>query len=163
MRLLFLLLPVLLWSCQPSTADTAETEADAPAETTAPAPTAVPSYPSITPEKMKYLWDNCDYVDFVFYATNFSMSQSNQAAVRSTLSGVSTTPARTLAECQPVGRLFFQVDGENAEEADLFFGGNCLYYLFLENGTYTYGNQLTESAMAFYERIFTQVSTQPAQ
>ena len=118
-------------------------------------------YPSITEEKMRNLYDNCDYIDYVFYGTNFSMSQNQQPAIRSTLGGISTTPAKVLASCQPVGRVFFMIDGQNVEEADLFFGQTCLYYLFLENGTYAYGNQLTESGYAFYQRIFEQASTQP--
>lgn len=144
------------------------TEAPAEETTTTETTTTPPTtdeavtqpYPSITGEKMRHLYDNCDYIDYVFYGTNFSMSQNQQSAIRSTLSGISTSPASVVASCQPVGRVFFMIDGENVEEADLFFGGSCLYYLFLENGTYSYGNQLTESGFAFYQRIFEQVSTQ---
>ncbi len=132
-----------------------------PTETTT-TPAATAAYPSITAEKMRYLWDNCDYVDFIFYETNFSMSQNDQNAIRSTLSGVSTAVADVRASCKPVGRVFFQVDGQNASEADLFFGGECLYYIFLENGTYAYANQLTEGGFNFYKNIFEQVSTQAA-
>ena len=150
-----------------SATDKATDSATATTETTTTPPTtseAVSSpYPSITQEKMMNLYENCDYIDFVFYGTNFSMSQNQQPAIRSTLGGVSTTPAKVVASCQPVGRVFFQIDGQNAEEADLFFGGSCLYYLFLENGSYAYGNQLTEEGFAFYTKIFEQASTRPAQ
>jgi hypothetical protein len=169
MRFIFLslLLTSLLFSqCQSGTADqnqeTATTEAPAtPAPVTTEAPTT--PYPSITQEKMMYLYDNCDYIDFVFYTTNFSMSQNTQAAVRTTLGTVSTTQAKVLSSCQPIGRVFFQVDGQNAAEADLFFGGACLYYLFLEDGTYKYGNQLTEGGMGFYQKIFQQAAGQGGQ
>ena len=159
-----LLLASLLCSqCQSGTTDQhqEETQTEAPtaaAPTTTEAPTS--PYPSITQEKMMYLYDNCDYIDFVFYTTNFSMSQNTQAAVRTTLGTVSTTPAKVLSSCQPIGRVFFQVDGQNAAEADLFFGGACMYYLFLENGTYTYGNQLTEGGFGFYQKIFQQAAGQ---
>ena len=109
---------------------------------------------------MRNLYDNCDYIDFVFYNTNFSMSQNQQAAIRSTLGTVSTTPAKVLDKCQPIGRVFFQIEGKNAEEADLFYGGDCLYYLFFKDGKYAYGNQLTEGGLAFYQKIFANVSTQ---
>lgn len=148
-------------------ADSEETTTTETTPTTTTPPTTTETvtspYPSITQEKMLYLYENCDYVDFVFYGTNFSMSQNKQDAIRNTLGGVSTTPAKVVDSCTPVGRVFFQVDGVNAEEADLFFGGSCLYYLFLENGSYAYGNQLTEGGYGFYQRIFEQVSTQPAQ
>lgn len=139
-------------------ATTEETSTTTPPTTTEAVSTP---YPSITEEKMRNLFENCDYIDYVFYGTNFSMSQNQQSAIRSTLGGISTTPAKVLASCQPVGRVFFMIDGQNVEEADLFFGGSCLYYLFLENGTYAYGNQLTESGFGFYQRIFEQVSAQP--
>jgi len=130
-----------------------------PAAPAAPA-LAATQYPSVTEAIMKNLYDNCDYIDFVFYNTNFSMSQNQQAAIRSTLGTVSTTPATVLANCQPIGRLFFQIDGKNAEEADLFYGGDCLYYLFFKDGKYAYGNQLTEGGLTFYQKIFANVSTQ---
>ncbi|RME94520.1 MAG: hypothetical protein D6772_14450 [Bacteroidetes bacterium] len=173
MRLLAfcLLLATVLWQCndkQTNTTDSATTQTSSPSVPTsasATAPVASQPYPSISSEKMKYLWDNCDYVDFIMYGTNFSMSQKEQAAIRATLAGISTTPAQVLSNCQPVGRVFFQVDGQNAAEADIFFSldGNCLYYLFLENGAYTAGNQFTQQAVNFYQQVFTQVSTQAAE
>jgi hypothetical protein len=166
MRFIFfslLLVGLLCSQCQSGATDQNQDEAQTKTPTTAaPTTTEAPTspYPSITQEKMMYLYDNCDYVDFVFYTTNFSMSQNTQAAIRTTLGTVSTTPAKVLSSCQPIGRVFFQVDGQNAAEADLFFGGACLYYLFLENGTYTYGNQLTEGGMGFYQKIFQQAAGQ---
>jgi hypothetical protein len=150
-----------LFQCQPST-DTNGQEADATgeeAQAAAAAPQVV-SYPSISQEKMMYLYENCDYVDFVLYNTNFSMSQGDQAAIRATLSGVSTKPAQVPSSCQPVGRVFFQVEGVNVEEADLFFGGQCLAYVFYEDGKYAYGNQMTQSGLDFYTKIFSQVQIQ---
>lgn len=166
--LCLIVLSILLFHCESNTG--AATGEEASTETTTPAPStttppttteAVSSpYPSITEEKMRYLYDNCDYIDFVFYGTNFSMSQNEASGIRSTLGGISTTPAKVLASCQPVGRVFFQVDGQNVEEADLFFGESCLYYIFLENGSYAYGNQLTEGGFKFYQNIFARASTQ---
>lgn len=120
----------------------------------------VANYPSISAEKMKYLYDNCDYIDFIFYDLDFSMSQDQKPAIIQTLRGVSTTPGRIDASCKPVGRVFFQVEGVNAVEADLFFGGACLYYIFFEDGQYAYSNQMTQESASFYQQIFTQVSTQ---
>lgn len=161
LSLLLFLVTCCLFQCKnekPSTPTTVAptTTAAAPAVTRTP-------YPSISQEKMLYLYDNCDYVDFVFYATNFSMSQNQQPAIRATLSGISTAPAEALSTCSPVGRVFFQVDGKNEAEADLFFGGDCLYYLWFEEGQYKYGNRLSESGFNFYKQIFESVTTQKAQ
>ncbi|WP_367393109.1 hypothetical protein [Lewinella sp. LCG006] len=170
MRIIFfsLLIAGLFCSqCQSGATDQNQETAQTETATTVPAPatteTPTTPYPSITQEKMMHLYNNCDYIDFVFYSTNFSMSQNTQAAIRTTLGTVSTTPAKVISSCQPIGRVFFQIDGQNAEEADLFFGGACMYYLFLENGTYTYGNQLTEEGFGFYQKIFQQAASQGGQ
>lgn len=162
--LLALLLGLLAASCGGSGSterNTATPPPDAapPVAAAAPAAAAVPTspYPSISVEKMKYLYDNCDYIDFVFYNTNFSMSQDQKPAIQATLSGVSTTPARVLGSCKPIGRIFFQTQGKGAAEADIFFGGDCLYYLFVdEKGAYVAGNQLTQGALDFYQKVFAQ-------
>ena len=134
-----------------------------PVSTTAAPTQAVATYPSITEEKMKYIYENCDYIDFIFYETDFSMSQNQRPAIIQTIGGVSTTPAPIDASCKPVGRLFFQVQGTNALEADLFFTGTCMYYIFLENGTYAYANLMTPQAATFYQKIFAEVSTKRPQ
>ncbi len=115
------------------------------------------TYPSISSETMKMLWDSCDYIDFIFYHTNFSMSQNQQPAIRTTISGVSTMPAVINAACQAVGRIFFQVDGVNAMEADIYLGPDCFYYVFLENGQYAYANYMTEEGRGFYQNMFNQI------
>lgn len=159
--LLFTVASLLFAGCSGSTTEKSATTPP-PATTTPTAPetaaaeTPTTPYPSITADKMKYLYDNCDYIDFVFYSTNFSMSQDQKPAIQTTLSGVSTTPARVVASCKPIGRIFFQVDGQSAAEADIFFGGPCLYYLFLEDGNYVAGNQLTQGALEFYQKVFAQ-------
>lgn len=160
-----LLIGLLFFQCdsQPKENENQTNTAETETQQQAVAPVSSPQYPSITAEKMKFLWDNCDYVDFVFYETNFSMSQKEQNAIRTTLSGVATAVAEVLPSCKPVGRVFFQVDGQNKEEADLFFGGDCLYYIFFENGQYAYANQLTQSGFKFYKNIFEQVKTQNPQ
>ncbi len=156
-----LVLSLLLTSCGGGAAEQNTPPPAPPATTSTADTTAVEAptspYPSIAAEKMKYLFDNCDYIDFVFYSTNFSMSQDQKPAIQTTLAGVSTTPARVVASCKPIGRIFFQVDGQGVAEADIFFGGPCLYYLFLEDGKYVAGNQLTQGAMEFYQKIFAQV------
>lgn len=163
-NLLTVIFIATLFQCQPSTKTNSEEETTTSTSTQAAAPAAeLTTYPSITQEKMMYLYENCDYIDFVFYSTNFSMSQGDQAAIRATLSGVSTDGARVASTCQPIGRVFFQVDGVNVEEADLFFGGECLSYVFYQDGKYAYGNQLAQSGFDFYQKVFAQVTTQQAQ
>ena len=158
MRYLFFLClsTACLLQCQSNaTSEANQAEETATATTTENTGEAV--YPSISTETMRMLWDNCDYIDFVFYNTNFSMSQNQQPAIRTTISGVSTTPALIKPTCQAAGRIFFQVDGANALEADIYLGPDCFYYVFLENGEYAYANFMTEQGRGFYDNIFSQI------
>lgn len=155
-----LALSLLFAACQGTATDSSQEEqtgTEEQAQTSAPTATATPQYPSVAEEKMKMLWDKCDYVDFVFYATNFSMSQNQQPAIRTTLQGISTLVPTINPSCQPIGRIFFQIEGVNEAEADIFIGQDCLYYLWLENGQYTYANMMTEKGVEFYQNIFAQV------
>lgn len=123
-----------------------------------PAPVAgTTPYEPLPIERLEYLFFNCDYIDYVFYATNFSLSQSEQAAIQTTLAAVGADAPTIYDFCKPIGRIFFQVDGQNAEEADIYLSEQCLYYLWMENGKPAYANLMTENAVKFYANIFQQV------
>lgn len=158
-----IILSLFLFQCGNTDSASTDKKADTTASTqqAAPVKTTSSPYPSIGAEQMQYLWNNCDYVDYVFYHTSFSMNQAEQGAIRATLAGVSTQVADIDANCQPVGRVFFMVDGQNIEEADIFFGGNCFYYIFYKDKQYAYANKMTEQGINFYKNVFTQVQTQP--
>jgi hypothetical protein len=148
-----LLLAWVSWQCQPAAPqnDSGATEA-----TTTTQAQGTPQYPSIPASTMQYLAENCDYVDFIFYRANFSMSQSTASAIRNTLAGISTQLPVINPDCPATGRIFFQVEGVNAVEADFFIENGCAYYIFLENGQYTYANKMTEQGMAAYLNIIKQ-------
>lgn len=133
----------------------------APAETpAAPATAASATYPSIAGETVKMLWDKCDYIDFVFYYLNFSMSQKVQNSIRATIAQISTAVPEIDPNCQPIGRIFFQSEGVNIMEADIFYSNGCAYYIFYEDGKYAYANRMLPTAEKFYDNIFKQVQGQ---
>ena len=158
MRYLFFLFlsAACLLQCQPSGASEAD-QSEQETTTATTENTGQATYPSISSETMKMLWDSCDYIDYIFYNTNFSMSQNQRPAIQASIAGISTTPALIKPTCQAVGRIFFQVEGVNAMEADIFLGPDCFYYVFLENGQYAYANMMTEEGRGFYANIFNQV------
>jgi hypothetical protein len=119
--------------------------------------TTLPGYPQ---EKVKLLFDSCDYIDVIFYYEDFSLNQKNQTDIRKMLNYISSNAPQTLnATCQPIGRIFFQVKGRNEAEADIFFQNECLYYLFYENGKYAYANNFTQGGVNFFSKIFAQVNS----
>ncbi|MCB0631935.1 MAG: hypothetical protein R2824_03595 [Saprospiraceae bacterium] len=163
---LYLLLSLIsiAYSCQNQgdtgqTANTTETtEAAGTSDPTAPE--LDKPYPSLPPERMVALYNNVDYIDFVFYYTNFSMNQSDNASIKATLSNVSADVPGIDPACQPIGSLFFQSKGQELIQAELYFTENCVYYVWLENGQRTYANKMTPNGFKFYERVFTQAGGQ---
>lgn len=166
--ILVLFLSLGLWACQGGQTDqsasstpSATPSAEAPADnTTASANAGTATYPSIPAEKVKMLWDNCDYVDFVFYYLNFSMSQKVQNSIRQTIAHISTEVPLIDPNCQPIGRLFFQSQGKNISEADIFYSNGCAYFVFYEDGKYAYANKMHPNGTKFYDNIFKQVQAQ---
>lgn len=164
-QLIFIsILAVFLWACgsETDTEKTPETSTPANTESTTADPnTTANTLPGYPQEKVKVLFDSCDYVDVIFYYESFSINQSTPKDIRGMLNYVSTSVPQTLnAGCQAVGRIFFQIQGRNAAEADIFFQQDCLYFLFYENGKYTYANNLTQSGVNFFSNIFAQVNAQ---
>lgn len=157
---LYLLLACIWYGCQnqPSSETAGQSEAsDSPA---APVPALEKLYPSLPAERMRELYNNVDYIDFVFYYTNFSMNQSDDSSIKATLSNVSTEVPGIDPACQPIGSLFFQSNGQELIQAELFFTENCVYYIWLENGQRTYANKMTPNGFTFYERVFAQAGGQ---
>lgn len=160
MKNLFILaiLACILWACgQGGTSNEAPATQSAPTVTPGEANT-LPGYPQ---EKVKLLFDSADYVDVIFYYEDFSINQKKQSDIRGMLNYISTNVPQTINNsCQPIGRIFFQVQGRNEAEADIFFKNECLYFLFYQDGKYAYANNFTQSGVNFFTNIFAQVNAQ---
>lgn len=165
-RILLLALVIgVLCSCQPKSpgGDQAENTTNQPAQVTEQAPASTTpaasavQYPSVPLDTLMMLWENCDYIDFVFYNFNFSMSQHEKEGIQSTLRHIAEETPTIVDDCPAIGRLFFQVDGRNALEGDIHIGPHCLYYIFYENGKKAYANKMTEMGKNFYASIFQQM------
>lgn len=113
-------------------------------------------YPSIELEKLVTLYKEATYMDALFYDLPISMSQSDQASIRQTLSFISELPAVIYPDCEPIGRFFFQKNGDDLAVAELYFGKKCYAFVFLENEKPVYGNKLTEEGLQNYKKIFGQ-------
>lgn len=150
-----LLLVFFIWQCEPP-ANKEKNITTTTIQSTPAATAKTETYPSIPFELIKKLWDNCDYVDFVFYYSNFSMSQDAQNSIRGTIQHISKEPAAINPNCKAIGRVFFQIDGQNAAEADIHLAEGCAYYIFYKNGQKVYANKMTEVGLKFYQNIFAQ-------
>lgn len=111
------------------------------------------SYPSISREEMLVLWNNCDYIDYIFYYHDFSLSQEEKASIQAALNHVSADSPIIDPTCKPIGRIFYQVKGKNALEADIFFSDKCQFYLFYKDGKKAYANRLSNDGIVFYNNV----------
>ncbi|RMF24674.1 MAG: hypothetical protein D6765_11430 [Bacteroidetes bacterium] len=141
---------LLIWSCSSSS--------DKPAENPSPEAAAqnAPALPSLPYETVQYLWENCDYVDYVFYQLPISMSMSDQNSIRYSISHIAQDAATLNPNCPAIGRIFFQEKGENILEADIHFGEGCRYFVFLKEGKPAYANLITDVGVQYLNERITQ-------
>jgi hypothetical protein len=159
----YLPLAVLLSLCL-SCGDGGSSAADQPASPTSPAPAAapteLPAYPSIDVARLEHLFDNATYLDATFYNLPISMNQSSLPQIRTTLGGIAADPAVMQAGCAPAGHIWFQIDGKNIEDADIYFQPGCTFYVWYEDGKPAYSNQMTEQGVNFYQSIVNSLQPQ---
>ena len=153
-----LLLTSLLCTCGPSP----EKEPAAPAPAAAPVAAAPQgtSYPSIELSRLEYLYDNATYMDATFYNLPVSINQSCLDQIRNPLAGIGVDPATIAPGCSPAGHIWFQVNGKNIEEADIYFQQGCVAYVWYQNGKPAYSNQMTQAGAGFYQNIINSVKEQ---
>jgi hypothetical protein len=144
----------LLLGCRPPEQQTEDRTTEQPASQAEPAP-------SLSPERIADLARRCDFVDYVFYYANFSLSQDEPGAVRQTVTFIGPGGITPDPDCRPMGRIFFQEKGEILLEGDMYFQDHCRYFLFLENGKPKYAHAMTPAAVTFLQQIFQRAQQSP--
>jgi hypothetical protein len=144
---LALLLAVIFCTCAPSP----KTE-EAP-ETAATAATGNLTYPSIDFDRLVYLWENATYMDATFYTLPISINQSELNQIQQTIATVGQDPLVLPTTCKAAGHIWFQVNGVNVEEADIYFSPGCVGYVWYEDKKPAYSNMMTEGGVKFYSNI----------
>lgn len=153
---LSLLLLTLFCTCAPSP-ETAETATDTAAPATATTGEGK-TYPSINLDRLVYLWENATYMDATFYNLPISINQSELDQIKQTIATVGEDPATIAPDCSPIGHIWFQVNGKNIEEADIYFQSGCIAYVWYEDGKPAYSNVMTEGGINFYNNIFSSMN-----
>ncbi len=119
--------------------------------------------PSLPVQTAQRLYEQCDYVDYVFYELPISMSLYEKASIQAAVRHISATPAGLDPRCKPIGRIFFQIDGENVLQGDIYFKPGCTYFIFLdEEGKPQYGNQMTDECIQYLNNNFTHAGLKQA-
>lgn len=87
----------------------------------------------LSPNEIEDLVNKADYVDFLFYHMNISVSQNDKASIAQSCRFL-TPIAKTFAmNCPAIGRVSFQSMGKIVLEADLHLAQNCGYFTIIEN------------------------------
>jgi hypothetical protein len=149
---IYLLITSVLFACQPSSTNQEETKTTAEvAPETQPEVLANPG--SITVDMMKLLWEECDYVDIIFYDNPLSVSQNDKGGIRATLQFISTKPVPHMSNCKPTGRLSFMIQGDIIAEADIYLSQGCTYFAFLKDGKIIHVNEMTPDGIKFISQV----------
>ncbi len=107
--------------------------------------------PSIDISVLENLWENCDYVDYVYYDLPISASLDNKSSIQSSIKHIAENSAAKINGCKAIGRVFYQIEGENTLQGDIYFTKGCTYFLWLDSkGKYFAGNQMMDSAFKFF-------------
>ncbi len=103
------------------------------------------------------LFNECTYIDYIFYDLPFSISQDDKPSITSNLKLIGSKKMGGIpANCKPIGREFFHIGGTIALEAEIYFDGDCLGYVFFENKKPAYANKVSQEGMKFYTNIINQ-------
>ncbi|MEL7159359.1 MAG: hypothetical protein AAFN92_01265 [Bacteroidota bacterium] len=119
--------------------------------------------PSIDQGRLEFLWNNATYMDATFYDLPISINQSNLDQIRSTIATVAAETMPLPAGAKPLGHIWFQVNGKNVEEADIYFQDDAVGYVWYENNRPAYSNRMTQDGVLFYNNIIQSVPGQQQQ
>ena len=88
----------------------------------------------ITAAQQQDLIAKVDYVDFLFYNMDISVSQNDKASINQSITFLSTAPKPATMNCPSIGRMSLQSQGKIILEADIHQqGNNCGYFNIIEN------------------------------
>jgi hypothetical protein len=79
------------------------------------------------------LVNKVDYVDFLFYHLNISVSQNDKPSIAQSCRFLTTGAKLTEMNCPAIGRVSFQSLGKIILEADMHLAQNCGYFTIIEN------------------------------
>lgn len=132
---------------------------EAATETTKPKASVIEDLKPLPQNIKQNLLEKCDYIDYTFYNFDFSMSQSEPGAIQANLALLSEEVQPNIpAECKPIGRKYYHINGEIVMEAELYFGENCLFYIYKDDNTTLFGNKLSGQGVNFYNNVIQQAS-----
>ncbi len=113
---------------------------------------------SVPMKIVKDLWSNCDLVDFIYYDLPVSMSMDNKKGVQYAVRFIAGETPTLNPDCQSIGQISYQAKGEEKLVAEIYFGGGCSYFVFVDTkGKQLYANEMTNDAISFFNQAVNSV------
>jgi hypothetical protein len=128
-------------------------------------PAGANPYPRPPDDLLMNLYNNCSAIDYTFNNMPASISQEEKASIQSMISFFSQKTPETLnTSCKPMGRAFYQINGEIVLEADFYFRSDCQYFIFFIDGKAMYSCEMSQSGAQFFSRMLVQIqgTTKPS-
>ncbi len=96
-----------------------------------------------------------DYLDVLFEDLDFSMSQDNNASIRTFLQNINLKRTAALnTACKPMGHVSFIKNGESIIEADFYHEPGCYYFIFYYEGDPPmFSNSMSETGIQFFNNL----------
>ena len=114
-------------------------------------------YPMLPVELHNKLYNEVDFLDFIFHTLPFSMNQAEKESVQANIAYIGRSPVMGIpAHCKPIAREFFQIQGEIVIEADIYFTDPCYFYVFVVDGKPSYANMMSETGRSFFQNTINQ-------
>lgn len=150
----YLLFAVLILACKSESTSDSPTSTSTSLEQTS---SKVEVPPAIPTELLIELYENVDYIDFIFPNMPFSISQEDKASIQQTMRHINNVqPASIDPNCPYLAQQIFQENGEIVLDAKIFFQQGCVYYLFYDGAKPIYSASFTNEGIEFYNSILAQ-------
>lgn len=112
-------------------------------------------------QQIMALSEQADFVDFLFYHMDVSVSQSDKASISQTVNFFARQPRPVTMNCPAIGRVSFQSGGKIIREADIhFLGTGCGYFTIIENKKPVGTNLISEAGLKFFETLISNYKPQ---
>jgi len=101
------------------------------------------------------LFKHADYLDVLFEDLDFSMSQDNNASIRSFLQNINIKRSTELnTACPPMGHAVFSKHGNTMIECDFYHSEGCYYFIFNYEGDQpAYSNAMSDVGINFFNNL----------
>jgi len=120
-------------------------------------PAAPHPLPSITEAEMQNIFNKCDYIDFIFYNMDFSISVNDKNNVKQVVNFVDRAQPPANLTCPTMGRIIFQHNGEILIEADMHYSDECKHFIFFKDNKPTYANKISSQGITYFQQMFSRV------